>query len=321
MKILIVSGFLGAGKTTFIKNLIDHTKVHPVILENEYGDISIDAKELRNSKGNSNLEVLEFMEGCVCCTMKDGFVNSVLTIFSGISPDYLIIEPSGVGHLSSIINNLKPILHDNIILLKPIVIITPGKYRINMNSTGIFKDQVQNANTIIFSKCENESPEVIQETVKDILAINPDVEITDGHYSTQSDSWWNSILDIPINNADVIATENDDNEFLQTTINNVHIHNIAELITLLEDCVRGDFGYIVRAKGVVSIDGENVRFDVADWEYSIIYSDISENQCVFIGKEIDITGLYKRLGIIWNKRDISLTHAYVTRKNTNNHRV
>ncbi|MBP5212138.1 MAG: GTP-binding protein, partial [Pyramidobacter sp.] len=72
MKILIISGFLGAGKTTFIKELIRRTGIRPVVLENEYGRNNIDALDLQQSQQDSGeLKVLEFMEGCVCCTMKD----------------------------------------------------------------------------------------------------------------------------------------------------------------------------------------------------------------------------------------------------------
>lgn len=75
-------------------------------------------------------------EGCVCCTMKDSFVNSVLTIYSGLSPEYLIIEPTGVGKLSNIINNLAPILHGDVSLLNPIVVIAPRSFSRNMNEWG-----------------------------------------------------------------------------------------------------------------------------------------------------------------------------------------
>ena len=89
MKILLVSGFLGAGKTTFIKELIKRTGTHPVIMENEYGDNNLDSLELRNDAAREDdIQVMEFMEGCVCCTMKDSFANSVFTIFSSLDPEY-----------------------------------------------------------------------------------------------------------------------------------------------------------------------------------------------------------------------------------------
>ena len=88
MQILLISGFLGAGKTTFIKELIKRTDKKPVIMENEYGANNLDSLELQNSSPKAGeIKVLEFMEGCVCCTMKDSFVNSVFTIYSSIGPE------------------------------------------------------------------------------------------------------------------------------------------------------------------------------------------------------------------------------------------
>ena len=88
MKVLIVSGFLGAGKTTFIKEAIVRSGKKPVVLENEYGDTDLDKQSIGQA---GKLEILEFMEGCVCCTKKDSFVNTILTISAGLDPEYLIV--------------------------------------------------------------------------------------------------------------------------------------------------------------------------------------------------------------------------------------
>lgn len=122
MKILIVSGFLGAGKTTFIKELIRRTGQDIVILENEYGDTDIDKGELSSS---GDISVLELMEGCVCCTVQEGFANSVLTIASALSPAFLIVEPTGAALLSRIIDNLSRITYGDISLLPPVTLVSP----------------------------------------------------------------------------------------------------------------------------------------------------------------------------------------------------
>ena len=175
MKILIVSGFLGAGKTTFIKELIRHSGTRPVIMENEYGENDLDARELEQSlPEQKELKILEFMEGCVCCTMKDSFVNSVLTVFSGLDPEYLVIEPTGVGRLSSIMANLKPILHDNIRLLQPVVVLAPRTYRSNLAEwPDLYGDQIAHAGFVVFSKGEREDPAFLDETAAEIRRINP----------------------------------------------------------------------------------------------------------------------------------------------------
>jgi G3E family GTPase len=315
MNILIVSGFLGAGKTTFIKELIRRTGTNPVILENEYGDNSIDAKELQaENAGQNKLEVLEFMEGCVCCTMKDSFVNSVFTVYSSLSPEYLIIEPTGVGRLSNIINNLQPLLHGDVTLLKPVVIVAPVSYRQNMREwEDLYKDQITTAKTVVFSKGENEAPEVLNATEEAIRAINPDAEIIKNHYSGQDDEWWRSVMALPAGDIDIGTLEVETDDFAQVTLTNAELQNPVELILLLEDCLRGEFGHIARAKGTIPVGDETLRFDLADGLYSVSGAASSENQCVFIGRELDRIGICRRLGALTMKKEISLTRAYANR--------
>ena len=103
MKILIVSGFLGAGKTTLIKEMANKTKRDFVIMENEYGDVDIDSNMLKDE----GMNIWELTEGCVCCSMKQDFATSILTIANSLDPEFLIVEPTGVAKLGNIINNIK----------------------------------------------------------------------------------------------------------------------------------------------------------------------------------------------------------------------
>ena len=80
-----MTGFLGAGKTTFIKELLKHTKRYTAVMENEFGDTNLDSREISGSADNKDMQVLEFMEGCVCCSKKDSFLYSILTVSTGIA--------------------------------------------------------------------------------------------------------------------------------------------------------------------------------------------------------------------------------------------
>ena len=93
MKILVVSGFLGAGKTTFIKELIKRTGKQIAVLENEYGDTNLDSQDIQET---GELKVWEFAEGCVCCSKKDSFANTILAISASLDPEFLVVEPTGV---------------------------------------------------------------------------------------------------------------------------------------------------------------------------------------------------------------------------------
>lgn len=308
MQILIISGFLGAGKTTFIKELIKRTDKNPVIMENEYGANNLDSLELQNTATDSNeVKVLEFMEGCVCCTMKDSFVNSVLAIYSSLCPEYLIIEPTGVGKLSSIIENLKPILNTVIFMLEPVVILSPLTFRQNMKEwPDLYTDQIANAGKIIFSKCENASAEELNYVVEQVRKINKTATIVSQHYTKMDDEFWNSLMeagdekikeqDSYLRHSADMTNENNSSEDIpqtdtinisQVSISCAGLHNPAQLVMLLEDCLRGSYGLISRAKGTLWVGGEYLRFDLADRMYAITDTSADNCQCVFIGKNLD----------------------------------
>ena len=120
MKILIISGFLGAGKTTFIKELAKRTKKEIAIFENEYGTSGVDGDILKEA---TKVNIWELTEGCICCSVKGDFAASVLTIANTVNPEYLVIEPTGVAMLSNLITNLKQIEYEHIKLMAPISIV------------------------------------------------------------------------------------------------------------------------------------------------------------------------------------------------------
>lgn len=294
MKILIVSGFLGAGKTSFIKELIKKTGKKLVIMENEFGETDLDSRELKKV---GELEILEFMEGCVCCTMKDSFVKSVLAVSQSLDPEYLIIEPTGVGKLGSILESLEKICYEKIILLKPLLILPPRSFLSNISSfSDIYIDQIKNASIILFSKAENEDSESLEQIKKKISEINPAASIISEHYSKFDSDWFNSLL-MSENEQTAINEDIEAKKIDEICFRGARLSCPAELICLIEDILRNEFGRIARAKGVLPIGNEKFRYDLADGLYGIIKeSDSSaKTQCVFIGENIDKSALCLRL--------------------------
>lgn len=299
MKILIVSGFLGAGKTTFIKELIKKSKKNLVVLENEYGQNNIDSGEIDGAAGD--LEILEFMEGCVCCTKKDSFSNTILAISAGMDPEYLVVEPTGVGKLSAIIDAIKKVSYEKIELLKPLAVISPENYEMNVSQYGdIYLDQIKNAGTICFSKNESLDGEISKNIANKIREQNPDCEIIESHYSTCEDAWWESILKTS-GQVEKVSIEDgsEGQDFEELSLREISFNNPGELAVLLTDILNGDFGMIPRAKGIVDIAGEMVRFDLADGRYCITgdFSGNETSQVVFIGKNLNRRGILSRLGV------------------------
>ena len=291
MKILLVSGFLGAGKTTFIKELAKNINLEFVVLENEYADIGVD-KDFLDEK---NLNVWEMSEGCICCSMKGDFKSSIKRIYSEINPEYLVVEPTGVGMLSSIIKNIREINNNDIEILSPITLIditSFSEYLETFNS--FFTDNLKNTGKVILTKLENSNYFEIENIKNEILKINNNLEIITDDYRNFQKEWFGEILNKSIDNKII-----DKNFSLKTHINlrtfskeNVNLKTMDELGLLLNRLVNGDFGKIYRAKGIVKIDGYWGKFNLVykNFEMEPI-TDAKGTKIVIIGNNLDIENL------------------------------
>ncbi|WP_339066944.1 GTP-binding protein [Fusobacterium animalis] len=291
MKILLVSGFLGAGKTTFIKELAKNINLEFVVLENEYADIGVD-KDFLDEK---NLNVWEMSEGCICCSMKGDFKSSIKRIYSEINPEYLVVEPTGVGMLSSIIENIRDINNNDIEILSPMTLIditSFSEYLETFNS--FFTDNLKNTGKVILTKLENSNYFEIENIKNEILKINNNLEIITDDYRNFQKEWFGEILNKSIDNKII-----DKNFSLKTHINlrtfskeNVNLKTMDELGLLLNRLVNGDFGKIYRAKGIVKIDGYWGKFNLVykNFEMEPI-TDAKGTKIVIIGNNLDIENL------------------------------
>lgn len=128
MKILIVSGFLGAGKTTFIKALAKHTGKEFAILENEYGAAGIDKDRLETELASGTVNIWEMTEGCICCSAKGDFACLSSPSLMPLTRSTWSSSPPGVGKLGNIVENLKQIEYDRITLLAPVTVVDIHSY-------------------------------------------------------------------------------------------------------------------------------------------------------------------------------------------------
>ena len=293
MKILLVSGFLGAGKTTFIKEIAKNINLEFVVLENEYADIGIDGDFL----DEKNLNVWEMSEGCICCSMKGDFKSSIKRIYSEINPEYLVIEPTGVGMLSSIIENIREINNDDIEILSPLTLIDITSFNEYLETfNNFFIDNLKNTGKVILTKLENYNPFDIENIKNEIFKINNNLEIVTDDYRTFQKEWFGEILNKNIDNKII-----DKNFSLKTHINlrtfskeNINLKTMDELGLLLNRLVNGDFGKIYRAKGIVKIDGYWGKFNLVykNFEMEPI-TDAKGTKIVIIGNNLDIDNLKK----------------------------
>ena len=301
MKILVISGFLGAGKTTFIKEMVKSTKREYVIFENEFGDVNIDSEILKNNNETEEkeieLNVWELTSGCACCSTKADFMSSLLVIDNTLNPDFLIVEPSGIAVLSNILNNVKNVEYERIQVLPPVTIIDAGTYFKYKNKyEEVFMDQVQMAAHIQLSKVENMADDELNIIYEDIKKINPHADIHIADYHNQDMDYWNSIFSgelVKIENTDLIDVKN---KMTNVTYKGAYAENPAVLTFFLDKLILGYYGDINRAKGVFKSPDYNMHIDVVDTGYNISFSEgEAENNTVFIGKPIDKELLLKEL--------------------------
>ena len=165
-KVDVISGFLGAGKTTFIKELINKVFVGEklVLIENEFGEIGIDGGFLKDA----GIEITEMNSGCICCTLVGDFSKALQKVLEEYHPDRVIIEPSGVGKLSDIVKAIEDVKRDADIEISGRITVVDGKKaKMYLKNFGeFFQDQVAHASTIVISRTQSMSPEKIEECVR-----------------------------------------------------------------------------------------------------------------------------------------------------------
>lgn len=176
-KVDIISGFLGAGKTTFIKKLLSDVWAGEklVLIENEFGEIGIDGGFLKDA----GIEITEMNSGCICCTLVGDFSKALVKVLDEYHPDRVIIEPSGVGKLSDVARAIEAVEKDADIEIDGRITVVDGKKaKMYMKNFGeFFKDQVEHASTIVVSRTQMMTDEKVEECVHTLREENAEATI------------------------------------------------------------------------------------------------------------------------------------------------
>ena len=171
-KIDIISGFLGAGKTTFIKKMIDEVYKGEklVLIENEFGEVGIDGGFLKDA----GIEISEMNSGCICCSLVGDFNKNLHEVIERFSPDRILIEPSGVGKLSDVMTSVINVEKEEDVKLNALVTVVNGlKGTKQMKAFGeFFNNQIECATTVVLSRTQKAKEDKIEELVKDIQSLN-----------------------------------------------------------------------------------------------------------------------------------------------------
>ncbi len=329
-KVDIISGFLGAGKTTFIKELIakafKNEKI--VLIENEFGEIGIDSRFMQNS----GVQVTEMNSGCICCTLVGDFAKSLKQVTEEFHPDRVIIEPSGVGKLSDVASAVEQMKDQAQVEINSRITIVDGKkIKLYMKNFGeFFNNQIEHAATIVISRSQMLTEENLKECVDLLREHNKEAAII----TTPWDQLSGEMILEAIHHGHDLEKElmeehcchhsheheehhhhghqchehhhhhdhdhhHADEIFDSWGIETVHKFNKKELEdTLMLLSMTQDFGNVLRAKGIVQgEDGQWMEFDMVPEETQIrtCKPDYTGRICV-IGTELKAHDLNKVFG-------------------------
>ncbi len=302
-KIDIVSGFLGAGKTTLIKKLLKEAlaDTKTVLIENEFGEIGIDGGFLKES----GIEIKEMNSGCICCSLVGDFGTSLKEVLKTYAPERILIEPSGVGKLSDVMRAVQNVIDEkDVVLNSAVAVVDASKCKMYIKNFGeFFINQIAHAGTIILSRTGNISEEKLNTCIALIREHNDKATIVTTPWDKLDGK---DILDTIEGATDLEAEllkeimeqhEHDEEEehhhhhhadevftsFGMETAATYTKEDIEEILKALDD--EETYGIVLRAKGMV-----------ADKEGGWIYFDyVPEESNVRAGKP-DVTGKFCVIG-------------------------
>ena len=300
-KIDIISGFLGAGKTTLIKKLLDESfkgeKI--VLIENEFGEIGIDGGFLKDA----GIEITEMNSGCICCTLVGDFSKALQKVLEDYRPDRVLIEPSGVGKLSDIVKAIEKVKKNAEIEIGGKITVVDGKNaKLYLKNFGeFFADQVKHASTIVVSRTQMMTNEKVEECVRMLRDENGDAAIITTPWERLGKEAICRALEHGAEIEELLHHHHDhhhdheedccghghhghhhaDEIFMSWGKETAHKYTDEELDFLLKALSETEgYGTILRSKGIIPMDdGTWKQFDLVPEEY-----EVREGQADYTGR-------------------------------------
>lgn len=304
VKVDIFSGFLGAGKTRLIKKLINdkYYKEKIAIVENEFGEVSIDGAILRET----NTVITEINSGCICCQVSGNFKKSILNVIDNYEVERLIVEPTGVAKLSELKRVFEEKELSDVVEIDRLITVVDGeRFYIYLNNfRKFFVDQIRAADVIVISRTQLLEKDKLSKIVRDIKNLNSKSTVIDKEwikvrsqelipYNKEKTREMNKSFRRPIvkNNRGINTySDSADDTFQTFAMNLSRIISANELISKFNFVANTDsFGEIIRAKGIVKLNDETMnQFDFSLDEFSMeAVSYDGEGVISFIGLDLN----------------------------------
>ncbi|SHL07765.1 GTPase, G3E family [Desulfatibacillum alkenivorans DSM 16219] len=314
-KIDIISGVLGAGKTTLINRILDSVLKtdKTAIIENEFGEIGIDGCRF----AESGVALREISGGCICCTLFGDFVSAARQLISQVRPDRIIVEPTGVGKLTDVLRALEAVGKVEPIEINMIVaVIDPLRYNLYSKMFGeFFTDQIQKARTIFLSRTQLAPGDAIDQTVKHLKEINPDAAVVTSSWEDLTGEEMVSLGEKP-GAACISPTESilakeafchhhhaDEVFKVWSAVTSVRYSREQFRKAVHRLSTEARYGEIARGKGVFQTpEGGWLHYDYVPGETLFQNAEAMDTgKLVFIGKELNSSGLEELFGLAFIK--------------------
>ncbi|WP_456474339.1 CobW family GTP-binding protein [Candidatus Pyrohabitans sp.] len=261
MKVTVISGFLGAGKTTMIRRIISNADSSLAVIVNEFGDVGID-RELVSSSGK--LEVAELASGCVCCTLRAELSETLTELKERFSPERVLLEPSGVSMTSSIVEALQEPHLEGIAELEGVISVIDASAFSELypleSFQRLYRDAIANASAVVINKMDIASEEDVRRVERTVKEINPSGVVLRSSFGE---------VELPKKLPGVEVRVSDGVHLLFDSFSAkpkaMSTRRTEELFDRLK---RGEFGRVIRAKGIFRAGGKSWYYDLSSGRVS-----------------------------------------------------
>jgi G3E family GTPase len=301
IKIDVITGFLGSGKTTWIQKLIEAQVFEQeklVIIENEFGEVPIDQIVLESR----DYTLIELSKGCLCCSLRGELITTLDSIRQTIQPTRILIEPSGIFILEDLFDVLKtPMIKDYYQLHQIITIVDSKLLKMNqLRYTQFFSSQIRFANHLVLSKLDIYGEDIIDEAIEELRKINPIAII----HALNKELWTKEFLmevfnqdeSYSIHQLEIQSDVTNHASIESYGIEGVRSFSSAAFEKLLVAIKSEQFGYIIRLKGFINIEGSVYLLNYYQGEHQLEPSSLKiPSRLAIVGEHLRRSELKRRL--------------------------
>lgn len=298
LKTLLVGGFLGAGKTTFVLDQVSRPGQRTAVLVNDFGELGVDGELIRTRGG---IDVLELPGGCICCTQRSGLLKSVQQVAAQLAPDLLIIEPSGVAETSELLQVLSDPALDGVIALEAVITILDAVTFLEFSEPEafglFFLDQVRSADLILINKADLVPQVTLDRIEARVCRLNPAALVLRTSFCRTGDTALPSVSDraCAASGGLLHGLGIESFSLVPALLSEKRLQAFCDLVA------NGSFGRVFRGKGFVAVENQgmvNLQIVAGKWVAEVLERPVTP-RLTLLGFDLD----RQRIGAFFNQEE------------------